>query len=395
VIDQTQSPLARELALSKRRNRSMRETNQPDQDLERRLAGRLMDVFIRAGLVLALVLLCYRIFSPFLVLMLWALILAVSLYPLQQSLARRIAGRQGLASTLLVLVGVVVIVVPTALLGSSLADSIHDLIQNVRNDTLQIPAPPDSVATWPLVGRKAHAFWSQAHADLPALVQSMQPKIGELATKALAIVAAMGGGLLQFLLSFVVAGIIMAFGEPGARAVQSIFERVAGMAHGEELTRLSTATIRSVAAGVLGVACIQALLVGLVFIVAGIPFAGVLALVVLVLGVAQLPALIVSLPVIGYMWTGGDYSTTSAIAYSVLMIVCGSADNVLKPLLLGRGVDAPMPVVLLGALGGMATSGILGMFVGATLLALGYQIFMHWVAENPEAILAESGRQAD
>ncbi|HNC53326.1 MAG TPA: AI-2E family transporter [Accumulibacter sp.] len=373
----------------------MRETNQPDQDLERRLAGRLMDVFIRAGLVLALVLLCYRIFSPFLVLMLWALILAVSLYPLQQSLARRIAGRQGLASTLLVLVGVVVIVVPTALLGSSLADSIHDLIQNVRNDTLQIPAPPDSVATWPLVGRKAHAFWSQAHADLPALVQSMQPKIGELATKALAIVAAMGGGLLQFLLSFVVAGIIMAFGEPGARAVQSIFERVAGMAHGEELTRLSTATIRSVAAGVLGVACIQALLVGLVFIVAGIPFAGVLALVVLVLGVAQLPALIVSLPVIGYMWTGGDYSTTSAIAYSVLMIVCGSADNVLKPLLLGRGVDAPMPVVLLGALGGMATSGILGMFVGATLLALGYQIFMHWVAENPEAILAESGRQAD
>mgnify|MGYP000872287943 CR=1 FL=1 len=195
----------------------MSERHQPDQEWESRLAVRLMDVFIRAGLVLALVLLCYRIFSPFLVLMLWALILAVSLYPLQQSLSRRIAGRQGLASTLLVLVGVVVIVVPTALLGSSLADSIHDVIQNVRNDPLQIPAPPASVAAWPLVGRKAHAFWSQAHADLPGLVQSMQPKIGELATKALAIVAAMGGGRLQSLLASVVAGSRMVSGGPAPR----------------------------------------------------------------------------------------------------------------------------------------------------------------------------------
>lgn len=372
----------------------MSESYKPDQDLERRSAVRLMDVFIRAGLVLALVLLCYRIFSPFLVLMLWALILAVALYPLQQSLASRIGGKQGLASTLLVLVGIVVIVLPTILLGSSLADSIQELIQNVRNNTLRIPEPSASVAAWPLVGEKAHGLWSRAHADLPGLVQSMQPKIGELATKALTIVAAMGGGLLQFLLSFIVAGILMAFGESGARAAQAIFERVAGMAHGEELTRLSTATIRSVGAGVLGVACIQALLLGVVFIVAGIPFAGVLALVVLVLGVAQLPALVVTLPLIGYIWSSGDYGTTIAIGYSVLLIVGGMADNVLKPLLLGRGVDAPMPVILLGALGGMATSGILGMFVGATLLALGYQIFMHWVAENPEARPEESGPSA-
>jgi predicted PurR-regulated permease PerM len=116
-----------------------------------------------------------------------------------------------------------------------------------------------------------------------------------------------------------------------------------------------------------------------------VPWAGVLALVVLVLGIAQVPALIVTLPAIGYIWWRGDYGTVEAIIYTVLIFVSGMADNVLKPLMLGRGVDAPMPIILIGALGGMAAAGILGMFVGATLLALGYQIFMGWVAARGKA----------
>jgi predicted PurR-regulated permease PerM len=93
---------------------------------------------------------------------------------------------------------------------------------------------------------------------------------------------------------------------------------------------------------------------------------------------------IVTLPVIGWIWASGDYSPGPAIFYTVVLFVGGLADNVLKPLMLGRGVDAPMPVILIGALGGMATGGILGMFIGATVLALGYQIFMRWVDDNPE-----------
>jgi hypothetical protein len=92
--------------------------------------------------------------------------------------------------------------------------------------------------------------------------------------------------------------------------------------------------------------------------------------------------------VIGWIWASGDYATTPAIAYTVLLFVAGSADNVLKPIMLGRGVDAPMPVILIGALGGMATDGILGMFVGAAALALGYQIFMRWVGRQPGACAA-------
>jgi predicted PurR-regulated permease PerM len=355
-----------------------------DYELEDRLSRRLLDVFIRVGLVLALVLLCYLIFSPFLTMMLWALILTITLYPLHQMLATRIGGKQGLAATLVVLVAIGVIVTPTIMLASQFGDSIQDLVQSVRDNTLQIPAPSEKIAALPIVGKKVHATWSQAHDDLPTLVRSMQPKLGELATKALGIVAGLGGGLLLFLASFVIAGIMMAYGDPGARAMKDIFERIFGIARGEEFAKLSTDTVRAVASGVIGIACIQALIIGVSLMIAGVPFAGVLAVVVLMFGVAQLPAVIVTLPVIGWIWASGTYDTGPAVVYTVVLFVGGLADNVLKPLMLGRGVDAPMPVILIGALGGMATGGILGMFIGATVLALGYQIFMRWVADNPE-----------
>ena len=219
----------------------------------------------------------------------------------------------------------------------------------------------------------------------------MQPKIGELAQKALGMVASIGSGLLLFLASFIVASILMAYGESGARASRAIFVRVAGAARGEALFKLSTATIRAVALGVIGVAFIQATLVGLALLLAGVPAAGVLAVIALVLGIAQVPALVITLPAIIYIWSSGDYGTGAAVTYTIILLVTGMADNVLKPLMLGRGVDAPMPVILLGALGGMASGGILGMFVGATLLALGYQIFMGWVADpNSDSAVSQN-----
>ena len=356
-----------------------------DRQLEKRLSAGLLDVFIRAGLVLALAMLCYRIFSPFLSLMLWALILAVTMYPLHRQLAKRLWGKQGFAATLLVLVSMVLIVTPTSVLLISLGDSTYKLVSDIRNNTLHVPAPSPAVGTWPIIGKRVHSSWMQAHENLPGMVQNLQPQIGELARHSLDFVAGTGSKILQFLLSFIIAGVIMTFGESGARAAQAIFERIVGRARGEEFAHLSTALIRTVAAGVIGIACIEALLVGLILIIAGIPLAGVLSLIVLMLGIAQLPALLVTLPVIVYIWYSGDYSTGAAIGLSALLLISGTVDNVLKPLMLGRGVDVPMPVVLLGALGGMAATGILGLFIGATLLALGYRIFIWWVANNPDA----------
>jgi predicted PurR-regulated permease PerM len=350
-----------------------------DSALEHRRDSRLLDVLIRAGLVFTLAALCYKVFAPFLTLMVWAVILAVAMYPLHQSLARRLGGRQGLAATLIVVIGSILLVVPTAVLMGSLGDSIRDLIRGVQENTLQIPAPRASVANWPLVGDKVFGYWSQAHDDLPKLVASLQPKVGNLAKAALGFVASIGGGILKFVASFIIAGIIMAFGRAGARASGRIAARIFAPTRATGFVKLSTDTIRAVAQGVIGVALIQAIVIGVAMLVAGVPFAGALALVVLILGIAQVPAVIVTIPVIIWIWSSGDYSTVAAVVYTVVLGIGGILDNFLKPLMLGRGVDAPMPVILLGALGGMAGAGILGLFVGAVLLALGYQLFMSWV----------------
>ena len=147
------------------------------------------------------------------------------------------------------------------------------------------------------------------------------------------------------------------------------------------MQHLSTETVRSVANGVIGVAVVQALLLGLGFAMAGVPGAGILAVIALLLAIAQLPVALISLPVIGYLWWLGDGSTASNIAFSAYLIIAGMVDNVLKPMLLSRGVDAPMPIILLGALGGMMASGIIGLFLGAVLLTVGYKVFMEWVEE--------------
>jgi predicted PurR-regulated permease PerM len=367
----------------------MNEILKPRGPIHSPSSTRLLDVLIRAALLFGMAVLCYRVFAPFLTLTVWAIILAVALYPLQRRLARRLGGRSGIAATFIVCLFALLIIAPTAVLLSSLGDSLQQLIHSVQAGTLQVPPPRESVREWPIVGARLHGAWVLAHSDLPAFVQSLQPKIGDIARSALGLVASIGGGILQFLVALILAGVVMAFGESGARGSRAIFERVAGRERGARFTVLATATVRAVAQGVIGIA-----LIGLCLLLAGIPWAGILSAIVLVLAIAQLPALLVTLPAIAWIWMGGDYQTGPAVLYTVLLLASGALDNVLKPLMLGRGVDAPMPVVLVGALGGMAAAGILGMFVGATLLALGYQVFMGWVADNPEPPL-EAPRRDD
>ena len=350
---------------------------------EHPLPGKPLDLFIRAGLIGFLVVYCYGIFKPFIALMLWSVILAVALYPLHAMLAKKMGGRQGRAATVLVLLILLGVLVPSTLLAISFADSTIEFVKQVQNGTLQVPAPRESVATWPLVGGKLHAFWLAAHQNIGSVLARFEPKIGIVTKEILGYAASAGTAILKFLLALAVAGIWMAYGASGHAAATAIAKRMAGPEYGDALVRLSTATVRAVAQGVIGIACIQALLLGAGFILVGIPAAGVLAVAVLLLGIMQIPALLVSLPAIIYVFSSND-STTVAVMFTVYTVVAGSVDSVLKPLMLGRGVEAPMPVILLGALGGMATGGIIGLFLGSVMLALGYQLFMAWVYGSHE-----------
>jgi predicted PurR-regulated permease PerM len=365
----------------------------------RKLLSRdFTDAMIRIGLIALLVILCLRIFAPFANLMLWALILAVTLYPLHQRLAKRLRGRQGRAAAMIVVTGLLLIAVPTVMLGGSFAKYVHSAYTAYENDSITIKQPDPKVADWPLIGKRVYSTWSKAANNLPAFLKKNKGHLKNLSKRALSAAASTAGSLLLFVGAFIIAGVMMAFGESGSKIMQNIFNRLTDKERGPRFQSLSTATIRSVASGVIGVAFIQALLLGIGFIVAGIPAAGVLAVVVMLIGIMQLPAIIISLPAVAYIWWFGDGSTVINIAYSIYLVAAGMADNVLKPILLGRGVDAPMPVILLGALGGMVSNGIIGMFVGAVLLAVGYQVFMEWVnyveeGEGADMVQAETADQ--
>jgi predicted PurR-regulated permease PerM len=323
-----------------------------------------------------------RIVAPFIDLLLWGVILAVALEPLHAWLAARMGGRQGLASTVLVVGLLLLIGLPMVMLGTSFANHIEHVISEFHKGSLAIPSPPAKIANWPIVGEQIHQVWSSAATDLPAFVSDHRVQLENLSRRVLSAAANTLVGVLLFLSAMIIAAIMMAYVESGSRAIRRIFVRLTDPVRGTRLQNLATATIRSVAVGVIGVAFIQAILLGVGFIFAGIPAAGVLALVVMFLGILQVPAIIVSIPAIAYLWIEGDGSTGGNIAFTIYFVIAGMADNVLKPLLLGRGVDAPMVIILIGAIGGMITGGIIGLFVGGVVLAVTYQLVMEWVSHG-------------
>ncbi|MFK8333086.1 AI-2E family transporter [Pseudomonas sp. BJa5] len=343
-------------------------------------ARELLDVLIRAGLIAVLVMFCFEIFQPFLSLMLWAVILAITLYPLNQRLAALLGGRPGWSAAFLVLVGLACLIGPLSLLGTSVAESVKLGINTFENQAIEIPPPPANVQDWPLIGAPLFGIWSHASSDLTWALTQVAPHLKGVSKTLLTQMAGVGTGILVFVLALIVGGVIMAKGEIGHRTGVDIATRISGPQRGPQLAALCTATIRAVAQGVVGIAFIQMLLVGIGLVVMGVPAAGVLALMVLLLGITQLPVLLITLPVVIYVFAH-DGVGVGTIVFAVWTLLAGLSDNVLKPLLLGRGVAVPMPVVLIGALGGMLTNGIIGLFIGPVLLAVGYELFMSWVKQ--------------
>lgn len=338
----------------------------------------LLDVLIRAGLITLLAMFCFEIFHPFLSLVLWSLILSITLYPLNQRVAARLGNRSGLASIILVIIGLACLIGPLGLLGASIAGSIQTGVQAFEAGELVIPAPPPNVENWPLIGTPLYAVWLHASEDLSWAIQQLMPHLKGWSGIALHQAAGIGAGILMFVFALIIAGVIMAHGASGQRTAVAITSRIFTPARGPQVAELCTSTIRAVAQGVVGIAFIQMLLLGIGFVIMGIPLAGVLALIALLLGIIQLPMLILTIPVVIYTFAHFG-SGAGTVVFTVWTILAGLADNVLKPLLLGRGVAVPMPVVLIGALGGMISNGIIGLFIGPVILAVGYELFITWV----------------
>jgi predicted PurR-regulated permease PerM len=335
-----------------------------------------LEAAIRIGVVAALAVWCFDIARPFLVPVMWGVIIAVAVHPGYSWLEARLRGRRMLAATLFTLLMLLVLVVPSVLLGGSLVSGAEKAAAAFQAGKLDIPPPPESVAGWPLVGAELHRFWQLASDNLEEAIRQAGPLLATAGKWVLAAAAGTGLALLQFVLAIVIAGFLLANAEGGGNATRALAVRLAPE-RGLGFAQVAEQTVRSVATGILGVALLQGILAGLGFLVAGVPAAGLLTLVCIIFGVIQLGVAIVVIPVIVYLFYTAD--TLTAVAFLVFAIIIMPLDNILKPLLLGRGVKMPMVVVFVGAIGGFIHSGIIGLFLGAVIFTLGYGLFMVWL----------------
>lgn len=342
----------------------------------------LLDGALRIALVAILVFACARILLPFIGVLCWSAILAVMLYPLHVRLVPRFGNRK--SATLIGVVGVLILIVPLVAGLSSLGGSILNVVQGIQNHTLVVPAPPEQLAKLPFVGKKLFDSWSLMAGNAPAALVKYGPQLKSFATW----LAKFGGGMigsgLSFIASLGIAAVLVAYAKPGIDFAQSLFSRITGdTVRATRLLGLTAATIRGVAQGVLGVALVQAVLVGIGFFAIGLPAAGPLTLVVLLLGIAQVPGFVVTVPAVAYAFT--HEPTNTALIFTIWSLIAGSSDNILKPLLLGRGLEVPMPVILLGVIGGMIADGLIGLFIGPVILAVGYLLFIDWVGQADQS----------
>ncbi len=346
----------------------------------------MIDNAIRLGAIAILFIATFNIVQPFVGIVMWAVIIAVSIYPAYIWMARKLGGRKGTAAAAITILGLLIIIVPAAGLTTALIDTAQAAAAELEDGAIEIPPPAASVAEWPFVGERLHALWSLAANNLEAALETLKPQLQSLGSATLSVAAAAGIGVLQFAVSLIISGILLAKSGSGSAFATATFERLAP-GQGERLSKLAEGTIRGVASGVIGVALIQSLLAGIGFVIADIPGAGFWAFLCLLLGIMQLSIALVCIPVIIYAFSALD--TTWAIVFLVYNVPVIALDNVLKPLLMGRGVEAPMLVVFVGAIGGFITSGFIGLFVGAVVLVLAYELFQAWVAE-PEADIEQT-----
>jgi predicted PurR-regulated permease PerM len=340
---------------------------------------RAVEAAIRIGLVFLLAAWCFLIVEPFIIPIIWGMIIAIASYPLYAWMQDKLGGRGKLAATIFTLLALALLITPTVMLVETVAETTQHLSKDVQDGTLTIPPPPASVREWPLIGEELSAFWSGASKNLGATLTSIAPHLKEAAGVLLSTAAGAGVGILQFVISIIIAGVILANTAGLAGFLTVLATRLTGE-RGEELTTLASKTVRSVAQGVLGVALIQSLLAGVGLLAADVPGAGLWALLVLLLAIVQLPPILILAPIIVYVFSAS--STTVAVIFMIWSIVVSMSDAFLKPLLLGRGVEVPVLVILIGAIGGMIYSGIIGLFVGAVVLALGYELFKAWLQEE-------------
>jgi predicted PurR-regulated permease PerM len=338
-----------------------------------------IEIAVNLGLILIIVAWCVQVLSPFASLLAWGAIIAISVYPLFEKLRNGLGGSNRWAVAIFAAIGLGVVIVPSWMFADSMIDSLRGMHANAQSGTFEIRPPPENVKDWPAIGERVYDTWAAASANTKQFLEAHHEQVEHVTRTVVSRAAGIFFGILIFMVSILVGAGLLANADMVRAGMQRLFRRLSAE-QGDAMLLLTVQTIRSVTVGVLGIAMIQALAGGIGMYAVGIPAVGVWTLLILILAIAQLPPLLVLVPMIIYVFS--YESTGVAVIFMIWSLIVSFADMVLKPLLLGRGVPVPMLVILLGAIGGMIVRGVMGLFVGAVILALGYKLFQWWLAEG-------------
>jgi predicted PurR-regulated permease PerM len=340
----------------------------------------IYDSTVRLVILFLIIAWCLMILYPFLSIILWSLILALAMHPLHSSMAKKMGGRPRLASFIIIISLLVIIILPTGFLIGSLVDEVKDLKVKYDMGNLTIPPPAEKVKEWPVVGDRLYDAWLAASQNMEKFVLKYKEQLFEYGSKIAKGILSAASGIIQIVVSLFIAGILLTIGGAG-EGMRKFFRKLAGQ-RGDEFADMTIKTVGSVVKGIIGVAIILALLNGIIILLAGVPYAGIWTLLIFVLGVLQIPLFFVTVPIIIYIFSIKE--PMPAIVWTVLLLVAGLSDNVLKPILLGKGAPVPMLVIFIGVIGGFIFSGFIGLFTGAIVMSVGYKLFIGWVNSDNE-----------
>jgi predicted PurR-regulated permease PerM len=327
---------------------------------------------------------CYLVLQPFLTALIWALVLCCTTWPAFMALQRVMRGNVTLAALVLTLAIALVALAPFVIVGISLAENANQLLEHGKRLIDQGPPdPPAWVADIPLVGESAQAYWASIAHDSASLFADLKQYIEPLRASAIASGAAIAHALLQLTLSIFIAFFFYRDGDALSRRLIASVERVAAD-RGRRLVGVAVATTRGVVYGILGTAIVQGVLAGIGFWLAGVPAAPLLGLVTFFLSPVPIGPPLVWGPAALWLFTQDH------VGWGVFMLVWGTAvvssiDNVIKPLIISHGSNLPFALVLLGVLGGVIAFGFIGVFLGPTLLAIGFALVQEWSEERRKA----------
>ncbi len=349
----------------------------------------VVEITLRLAFLFLLLYWCYGIVKPFADFFIWSVIFAVALYPAYDFLQSKLRGRKVLSSAIVVFTMMLVFILPVALFANSLYQGIIFMKTQYESNGSLLPFATEDIASLPVIGPVIYEKWNALSTNIGASIKEYAPQLQDASLTVISSIASAGIGFLKLFVAVIIAGFLLVNSKVSANLARGLFIKIIGD-KGEEYASMAETTIHTVVKGTLGVAFIQSMFFGLGMVVIGVPAAGLLFILSLIFGIVQIGIFPVTIPVVIYVFA--SYSTTTSVIFLIWCLIVSLLDNILRPIMMGKGAVVPMVVIFIGSMGGFINSGIVGLFTGAIVFSVGYKLFLFWLDQKEQEDVKDPGK---